>query len=156
MRLERGYKHTRADQARCPTDNTAIIRRAAEWGSLRCGGIFVVAVSVDTAMISAQSLRHKLTIQSTTQTQASDGSVIDTWGTFATAWGEVKPLSGREYFSAQAEGSSVSHKIKIRYIAGITTKMRVLWGARVFDIEAALNSDEGNRELILMCVEGVD
>ena len=49
----------------------------------------------------------------------------------------------------------MSHKIRMRYQAGITHKMRVAWGTRLFEIESVLNVGERNREIVLMCSETV-
>ena len=43
----------------------------------------------------------------------------------------------------------------MRYLSGITTDMRVNFNGRIFEIEAALNINERNKELHLMCSEVV-
>jgi SPP1 family predicted phage head-tail adaptor len=49
----------------------------------------------------------------------------------------------------------VSHRVTLRFIPGVTAKMRVNYGGRLLLIEAALNIEERNRELQLMCLEVV-
>ena len=101
----------------------------------------------------AGPLRCRVTIEATVETQGSDGSVIHSWETFATAWASIEPLIGKEYFAQQREQATVSHKIRMRHIAGITHKMRIAWGTRLFEIESVLNVGERNREIVLMCSE---
>jgi len=101
----------------------------------------------------AGPLRCRVTIEATVETQGSDGSVIQAWETLATAWASIEPLIGKEYFAQQREQATVSHKIRMRHIAGITHKMRIAWGTRLFEIESVLNVGERNREIVLMCSE---
>ena len=102
----------------------------------------------------AGKLRHRVTIQQTTETRESTmGGVIDTWGTFATRYASVSPLTGREYFTAQQHASEVTHEVRLRYLSGVTTKMRVLHDGRTFDIESIANTDERDRETVLLCKE---
>jgi SPP1 family predicted phage head-tail adaptor len=106
-------------------------------------------------MMRSGPLRHRITIEAPVETQGSDGSMTTTWETFLTAWASIEPLIGREYFAQQREQAAVSHKIRMRYRPGITHKMRVAWGTRVFEIESVLNVGERNREIVLMCGEAV-
>jgi SPP1 family predicted phage head-tail adaptor len=103
--------------------------------------------------LKAGELRHQITIQQSTESQNDYGEATSSWSEFATVWASVQPISGREFFAAQAVQAQVSTRIKIRYLPDVTPKMRVLFGSRVFRIEAVLNIDERNRELHLMCVE---
>ncbi len=105
--------------------------------------------------MQAGKLRHRIAIEAPAETQGPDGSVSQTWGTFATAWASIEPLVGKEYFAAEREQADISHRIRMRFIGGITPRMRVSFESRIFEIESALNVSERNRELILMCRECV-
>jgi SPP1 family predicted phage head-tail adaptor len=98
-------------------------------------------------------LRHRIAIEKVAETQDSDGSVIETWSTFANAQASIEPISGREYFAAQTTQADVTHRISLRFIAGVIPKMRVKYGSRIFGILSAINVNERNRELQLMCRE---
>lgn len=100
-------------------------------------------------------LRHRVTIEQVTEAQDTDGSVIETWSAFAIGQASIEPISGREYFAAQSTQADVTHRVSLRYLPGITPKMRVTFGSRVFDILSVINVDERNRELQLMCRENV-
>lgn len=101
----------------------------------------------------AGELRHQITIQHKTVTRGGMGGEVITWSDVGTVWAAVEPISGREYFAAKTENAEVSHRIRIRHRNGITSGMRVSWGARVFDIQAVLDIQERGREIHLMCVE---
>jgi len=104
-------------------------------------------------MMRAGPLRCRVTIEEPVETQGADGAILTAWETFATTWASVEPLIGKEYFAQQREQATVSHKIRMRHIAGITHKMRIAWGTRLFEIESVLNVGERNREIVLMCSE---
>ena len=100
-------------------------------------------------------MRHSIDIESAAATENSLGEDVETWSTFATARAQIIPINGKEYFSANQEQSSVTHKITMRYLAGVNTKMRVNYGGRIFNIEAVINFQERNREIQIMAVEDV-
>lgn len=101
----------------------------------------------------AGSLRHKVTIQKATESQDSYGEPDPTWGVYAVVWASIEPVTGREYLQNRQTGVEITHKVTIRYLDGVTAKMRVLYDGRYFDIEAVLNDKERNAMHILMCKE---
>ena len=98
-------------------------------------------------------LRRRITIERVTETQDTDGAVLETWSTYATVQASIELISGREYFAAQSTQADVTHRIRIRYLSGIVPKMRVSYNSRIFDILSVINVGERNRELQLMCRE---
>ncbi len=98
-------------------------------------------------------LRHTVTIQTRTDVRQPDGSYAPTWSTFATVRAAVEPLRGQEYLAAAQLQSTLNARIRIRYISGVTTKMRVLFDSRYFEIEGVIDPEMRHRELQLMCVE---
>lgn len=103
----------------------------------------------------AGTLRHRVTIQETTETRDGAGGVINTWSTVATVWAAVEPLRGREFIEARATQAQVDTRIRIRYQASLslTPKMRVTWGSRVYDIQAVIELRTEHREIHLMAKE---
>jgi SPP1 family predicted phage head-tail adaptor len=98
-------------------------------------------------------LRHRIAIERVTETQDTDGTVMETWSTFATVQSSIEPISGREYFAAQSTQADITHRVIIRYLSDIVPKMRVKFGSRIFDILSVINDNERNREIQLMCRE---
>lgn len=103
----------------------------------------------------AGKLRHRLDIQRALETQGDTGEVTVIWSDFATVWGSVEPLRGREFFAAREQQARVTTRIRIRYTAGVTPKMRVLFGDRIYLIDAVIDPEERHAELQLMCQEWV-
>lgn len=102
----------------------------------------------------AGDLRHSVTIQQASESNDGRGGVSYSWSTYTTAWADIRPVTGRERLLAQqVEEAEGDYKIRIRYQPGITPEMRVLWGSRVFAINAVLNVTERDRELLLMAKE---
>ena len=98
-------------------------------------------------------LRHRITIQSPVEhgdkQGGSDSSFVDVTKTFA----RITPGAGREFYAQQALRPTLSHQITIRYRAGITPTMRVLFGTRVFDVRAVRDPEERHVWLELTCEE---
>lgn len=100
-------------------------------------------------------LRHRIIIQQVTETRDAAGSVIESWDTFATVWGGMDPIAGREYFAAKQTQAETTHRIRIRYLSGVLPKMRVFWDSRTFDITQVINYGERNEEMHLMATEAI-
>lgn len=101
----------------------------------------------------AGDLRHKITIQSPTETSDGMGGMTTTWSTFKTVRAAIWPLKGAEYIATMQTTSEISHKVRIRYLEALTPKHRIKWGDRYFDIEAIINPDERNIYFEMMCKE---
>ena len=101
-------------------------------------------------------MRHRITIQHAAQTQNSYGEPIYSWSTFSTVWAAVEPVQGREFWAQQQVQGEVTHRIRIRYLSGVTSAMRVLYGSRVLAIKSVIDPKERHEEMQLMCAEGVE
>ncbi|MFC1121884.1 phage head closure protein [Pasteurella multocida] len=101
-------------------------------------------------------LRHRITLQKQVNTLNEYGASVTEWHDVKTIWAEVRPLAGREYFSAQQVQSEVTTQIFIRYLPEILPTMRVKFGERFFEIVSVINANEQNIYLQLMCKERID
>lgn len=104
-------------------------------------------------MIRAGDLRHRVTIQSVSEAQNSIGEIIETWGTFATVWARVDPLSGRQLLAANQLDEPVSARLRMRYLAGVTGKMRVVYSGTTYNIRGAPMVDAMKSEIELLLEE---
>lgn len=103
----------------------------------------------------AGKLRHFVTVQARSTTPDTYGEPPQSWSNLhANQPASVEPLSGRELINAQAVQSDVTHRVRMRYVSGIETKHRIMFGSRVLDIRAVRNVDERNTELEMLCTEG--
>lgn len=86
-------------------------------------------------MLAAGKLDRRITLQRPVETRgASYGDVQKTWVDVATVWAAYEPLSGRELLLTRQVTSEMTVRFRIRHLAGINAKMRVLLGVRVFQI----------------------
>lgn len=106
--------------------------------------------------MEAGKLRHLVKVQEPMPTANEFGEPEIAWVDFATVWAAIEPLRGRERWAAQQINAEVSHRIRMRFLAGVLATFRVLFGVRAFDIQAVLNIEERNRELQLLCIERPD
>lgn len=101
-------------------------------------------------------LRHRVTIQTKSESRDSYGEPDYTWSDLATVYAGVEPLRGEERMMARAETQELTHRIRIRYYSdSVTPEARVKWGSRIFDIVEVINVLERDREQIMMCKEAV-
>lgn len=99
-------------------------------------------------------LRHWINIEHLVSEDDGGGGLVSGWVPFAEIWAGVEPLRGQQRFEAQKLNPKLTHRIVIRYLAGITAAMRIKFGGRIFSIEAPpLNPDERNQTLELLCSE---
>lgn len=103
-------------------------------------------------------LRHRLTIQAANPTADVYGGQQDPWAqptSVARVWGQIRPLRGTEQLRGMQLEGRVSHRIVIRKREGVTSAMRIKFGARLFNIRAVIDPGEEKRWLELLCDEGV-
>ena len=107
----------------------------------------------------AGRLRHRVTIQQLTAgspQQNTTGEMDDDWTDFATVWAAIEPIRGRDLVAAQQEHADVEVKIPIRYLSGVTAKMRVRHDSINYSILYVINPGMRDKDLELMCSQGVN
>lgn len=107
--------------------------------------------------MEAGRLDRRVVIQKKVVVQDTFGQETITWTTVCTLWGEVLPLTGREFLEGRQETAEVSTRIRVRYYQGIEPEYRasvVVDGTTiVYNILAVLHLGTARRELQLMCRE---
>lgn len=98
-------------------------------------------------------LRHRITIRKQHNRPSDYGATFAEWQDLHHVWAEVKPITGRELFSAAQTHSEATYHIWLRYLPYIDTTMQVQFGSRTFEIIAIQNWREQNRSLLLHCRE---
>lgn len=98
-------------------------------------------------------MNKRLAIQAVTQTADGQGGWTETWATVATVWASIEPVKGWEKMQAAQMETPVTHNVTMRYRSGVTTKHRILYGTRIFDIKECLNDKEEGVVLKLKALE---
>lgn len=101
----------------------------------------------------AGSLRNIIVIQTPVEVQATTGEPVITWVNYYSINGAIEPLIGREFWQSKQISAEITGKIKIRYIKGITAKMRIKFGSRYYDIKGIIDPEERHKELVLFVSE---
>ncbi len=101
------------------------------------------------------ALRHRVVIEQPVRTQNDSGGWTTVWTEVATVWASVEPLSGGEQLRAMQLEEKISHRVTIRHRTGITAKMRLNFGGRLFNIRSALDRKERGRWLDILADEGI-
>lgn len=103
-------------------------------------------------MIDAGKLRERVAFQTSSETRNALGETVPVWATFAERWASVEGVSAREALTYGQQNVSVTHRVRLRYVPGLTTQMRVLWRGRLLEIVSLL--EHGNRsEHEIVCQE---
>ena len=101
---------------------------------------------------------RKITIESLTQTRDVEGGLVDSWIPFATPWAKVSNLSGNERRVTDHGGkvSEARTEFVIRWLAGVTSTMRVSYDGKLYDIAHVNDFGEAHRFITLTCSTGVN
>lgn len=87
-------------------------------------------------------LRHRIVFESLSLAANDSGGQDQSYSTFATVWAKIEPRIIKEVNFSQRIEPRTSHKIVIRYIAGLNTSMRISFDSRYFEIKAIIIVDE--------------
>ena len=99
------------------------------------------------------SLRHRVLLERPVRTSDEGGAAIITWTVLGSVFARIEPVSGREIENAHGVAGRVTHKVLMRYRSDVAPDMRIIAGARVLEITAALDVDGRGRWLRCLCTE---
>lgn len=100
----------------------------------------------------AGTLRHRVTVEHRAETRDDYGGVTTAWTVFASSVpAAILPVSGREFFQAEANQAEVSTKIVMRELAGLLPSMRILHDGQQYNIRAILPDATLKRHVVCMC-----
>lgn len=111
--------------------------------------------------MKAGELSDQVTIQQNSATADSLGTKAPgSWSAItggSNLWAKIRPAGGREYLNGEKVDASISHVVTLRYLEGVTPRMRLVTaiGSRVLRIASVINVDEADEMLQLQCVEEV-
>ena len=103
-------------------------------------------------MIRPGELRERVTVQVASGATNALGETVLTWADSTQTWASVEGVSAREALTNNQQESVVSHRVRLRHLAGLTQQMRFSWRGRTLEIVSLL--EYGNRsEHVAMCQE---
>lgn len=99
------------------------------------------------------ALRNKIEFLAVSEVQDETGGFSEVETHLSYSMAEIKPVSGNEKFVANQVFPEATCQIRCRYISGITTKNKIKFGNRKFNILNAQNKDERGIELYIVAKE---
>lgn len=103
-------------------------------------------------MIDAGKLRERVTVQIASGSTNALGETILNWNNSTTVWASVEGVSAREALVAGQQETTITHRVRLRYLPGLTQQMRFAWRSRTLEIVSLL--EYGNRtEHVAICEE---
>jgi SPP1 family predicted phage head-tail adaptor len=94
-------------------------------------------------MIDAGKLRDRITVQIASGTTNALGETVLAWSNSSAVWASVEGVSAREALLAGQQETSITHRLRLRYLPGLTQQMRFAWRGRTLEIVSLL--EHGNR-----------
>ena len=94
-------------------------------------------------MIDPGKLRERITVQVASGSTNALGETVLAWSDSSAVWASVEGVSAREALLAGQQETSITHRLRLRYLPGLTQQMRFAWRGRTLEIVSLL--EHGNR-----------
>lgn len=103
-------------------------------------------------MIEPGKLRERVTVQIASGTTNALGETVLAWNNSTAVWASVEGVSAREALASGQQDVTITHRVRLRYLPGLTQQMRFDWRSRTLNIVSLL--EYGNRsEHVAICEE---
>lgn len=94
-------------------------------------------------MIDPGKLRERVTVQIASGSTNTLGETVMAWSDSTSVWASVEGVSAREALALGQQETVVTHRVRLRYLPGLTQQMRFAWRSRTLEIISLL--EHGNR-----------
>jgi SPP1 family predicted phage head-tail adaptor len=105
------------------------------------------------SVASIGALRQRVTLEAPVDTPDDSGSMTRSYAPLAQIWAKLTPLSGEARFVAEREEQAITCVVLIRWRADVTSRMRLVAGARALLIHSVYDPDGRRRFLLCRCEE---
>ena len=103
-------------------------------------------------MIDPGKLRERVTVQIASGATNTLGETVLTWGNSTAVWASVEGVSAREALAAGQQDTTITHRVRLRHLPGLTQQMRFAWRSRTLNIISLLEYDN-RAEHVAICEE---
>jgi SPP1 family predicted phage head-tail adaptor len=100
------------------------------------------------SFVNPGALRSEFALEECTTTPDSLGGYTESWVELATLFARVEPVSAQSVFGADQTLETATHRVTIRWRAGLKSGMRLRRNQRVLDIMTVHDPDETQRYLV--------
>ncbi|MBI1867714.1 MAG: phage head closure protein [Methylocystis sp.] len=105
------------------------------------------------ALPAVGELRVRAIIEAPVDTPDDSGAMTRTYAPLANVWAHVTALTGEAHFVAARQEQSLTHLVRMRWRADVTSEMRLVVGSRKLLIHSVYDPDERRRLLMCRCEE---
>lgn len=98
-------------------------------------------------------LRHRVSLQSPTDTIDAYGQEIRTWSTYATVWARVEQTPGSETQAGQSQLALSPHRITIRYRTDVMPTHRLVYGSITLELVSVTDETGYGTHLVLAGIQ---
>jgi SPP1 family predicted phage head-tail adaptor len=102
---------------------------------------------------SVGALRRRLILEAPVATPDGLGGATQAYATVAALWAQVEWMSGDERWRAGRPEQFATHRVTLRWRAGLDAGQRLRDGARIYEIRAVDDPDGSRRRLICLVEE---
>lgn len=102
--------------------------------------------------MDAGRLRERVTVQQASESRNALGETVLAWSTYAERWASVEGVSAREALAAGQQDVTITHRVRMRYVSGMTQNMRISWRSRTLHVVSLLEYDN-RTEHVAICEE---
>lgn len=102
---------------------------------------------------SVGALRRRLILEAPVATPDGLGGVTQSYATVTALWAQVEWMSGGERWRAGRPEQFATHRIIMRWRAGVDAGQRLRDGERIFEIRAVDDPDGSRRRLVALVEE---
>lgn len=103
-------------------------------------------------MIDPGKLRERVTVQTPSGAVNALGEAVVSWSDSTSVWASVEGVSAREALAAGQQDTTITHRVRLRYLPSLTQQHRFAWRSRTLNIVSLL--EYGNRaEHVAICEE---
>lgn len=103
--------------------------------------------------LSIGALQTRLTIEIPNEAADGLGGVTRRWTSGDAVWCDITTLSTQQRLEAEQLGQTLTHRVTLRWRAGLTTQMRFRRVGQVLAIRGVSDPDNKRRELVCLCEE---
>lgn len=89
-------------------------------------------------MIEPGKLRERVTVEIASVSTNQFGEAVLAWGTSSSVWASVEGVTAREALASGQAEVSITHRVRMRYLPGLTQQMRFSWRNRTLEIVSLL------------------
>jgi SPP1 family predicted phage head-tail adaptor len=97
-------------------------------------------------------MRERVTVQVASGTTNSLGETVLSWANSSAVWASVEGVASREALAAGQQDVTITHRVRLRYLPGLTQRDRFSWRSRTLNIVSLLEY-ASRSEHVAICEE---